>query len=156
MDVDGRDAEDIWTLGIGIFERLGGRGGWIPLGVWARAEKDIEDDMDWVGEKAREKESSQPESEGEVDIERQWFEGAGIWLGVFGRERIDAGVVSPGVFAREGGRYIDERARLDDWAVDAEDVTGDQGLEDAIELRETLRLYCISREGTGGVSSERR
>ena len=113
-------------------ERLGGRGR-SPLGVWARAETDMED-IDC------ESESSHPESEGEADIDRQSFDGLGIWLGVFGRERIDDGVVSPGVFAREGGRYIDERARLD-CAVDTEDVTGDQGLEDAIDLRETLRLY---------------
>lgn len=76
MEDDGRDADEICTLGMGMRERLGGRGG-IPLGVCARAyaAMDMEDERDCVGENAR---SAHSESEGDVDIERQWFEGAGI------------------------------------------------------------------------------
>lgn len=88
MDVDGREADDIWTLGIGILERLGGRGGWRPLGVW-RPETDC------VGESARENElssHSSADSEGEVDIERQ-CDGVGIWLGVLGRGCMDEDVL---------------------------------------------------------------
>lgn len=43
---------------------------------------------------------------------------------------------------------------LEDCAVDTEDVTGDHGRDDAIELRETLRLYVGYSGGTGGISSE--
>lgn len=61
----------------------------------------------------------------------------------------------PGVWVREGGRYIDTPI-IDEWAVDTEDVTGDHGLEDATELRDTLRMYGPFSEGRGGMSSEYR
>jgi len=44
-----------------------------------------------------------------------------------------------GVCDRDGGRYR-EKPCVEDWAVDAEDVTGDHGLDEAMELRDTLLL----------------
>lgn len=41
---------------------------------------------------------------------------------------------------------------MEDCAVETEEVTGDHGREDAMELRDRLRLY---RVGTGGISSEK-
>ena len=71
--------------------------------------------------------------------------------------RIPTGI--PGVVARDGGRNI-ENGLFEEWAVETEEVTGDHGLEDAMELRETLRfegvLLLLFSEGTGGTSSERR
>ena len=69
MAVPGREAEETCTLGMGIIDRLGGRGG----------------KLDWpVGESAR--------CMSEVglvspDRERMCLEGAGMWLGVLGRVR---------------------------------------------------------------------
>ncbi len=40
---------------------------------------------------------------------------------------------------------------VEDCAVETEEVTGDHGREDAMELRDRLRLY---KGGTGGISSE--
>ena len=91
MLVPGRDADSTCTLGMGIIERLGGRAGrTLPPGVCERG----------PGEKARcMSESSQSlDVSGDPDIDRQCdFEGAGMWLGVFGRERGSMG--RPGVCA---------------------------------------------------------
>ncbi len=58
-------------------------------------------------------------------------------------------VIRPaGVWEREGGRYI-EYGVVEDCAVE-EVVTGDHGREEAIELRDRLRLY---NAGIGGISS---
>ena len=125
----GRDADWTWTLGMGIIERLGGRGG----------KALICPEMDCVGEIAREGLESAEDTD--VDNDRRCA-GAGMWLGVFGRLREGETVVlaldRPGVRAREGGRYM-ENGEFEDCAVD-DDVTGDQGRPEAIEFRETLRL----------------
>lgn len=99
MLVPGRDAESTWTLGMGIIERLGGRAGrTLPPGVCERG----------PGENICCMNESSPSlevSEGDLDIDRQCdFEGAGMWLGVFGRER--GSMAGPGVCAcdRDGGR----------------------------------------------------
>jgi hypothetical protein len=78
-----------------------------------------------------------------ADIERKYSAGPGMQLGVRGLGR---GVVPKlGVWAREGGLVpgvsegnggIDG---LEDGAVDIDEVTGDHGLEDALELRDRLR-----------------
>ena len=52
------------------------------------------------------------------------------------------------MFARDGARYKENG--VEDCAVEAEDVTGDHGREEAIELRDRLRLYIV---GIGGISS---
>ena len=142
----GRDAEETCTLGIGIIERLGGRAG--KLFMLPETER--------VGDSARcarDVGLISPE-----DRERRCLEGPGMWLGVLGRVRggdivLGATVVfvrgRPGVCEREGGRYI-ENGVVEDCAVEV-DVTGDHGREEAIELRERLRLYS---GGTGGISSE--
>ena len=126
----GRDADWTWTLGMGIIERLGGLGGKALMAP----------QIDCVGEIAREGLESAEETD--VDRDRRWLEGVGIWLGVFGRLRGGETVVlildRPGVRAREGGRYI-ENGEFEDCAVE-DDVTGDHGRPEAIELRETLRL----------------
>lgn len=77
------------------------------------------------------------------DIERQYGDGPGIALGVRGLGR---GVVPKlGVWAREGGLVpgVSEANGgidgLDDGAVDIDEVTGDHGLEEALELRDKLR-----------------
>ena len=44
----------------------------------------------------------------------------------------------------------------EDCAVEAEDVTGDQGREEAIELRETLRLYGVLLTELSGERSSRK
>ena len=44
----------------------------------------------------------------------------------------------------------------DDCAVDAEEVTGDQGREEAIELREALRLYGVLVTELRGERSSRK
>ena len=125
-----------------------------PLGVRARALVELPgDEVEWVraGENARcmrvvnsassTSSSSLPGCFAET--ERQCIGGPGIPLGVRGLGR---GVVPKlGVWAREGGRVpgpsegnggIDG---LDDGAVDMDEVTGDHGLEEALELRDKLR-----------------
>ena len=52
------------------------------------------------------------------------------------------------MFARDGAR--NKENGVEDCAVEAEDVTGDHGREEAIELRDRLRLYIV---GIGGISS---
>jgi len=42
---------------------------------------------------------------------------------------------------------------LDVGAVDTEEVTGDHGRDDDIELLDKLRLYASPSGGTGGMSS---
>ena len=89
-----------------------------------------------------------------ADTERQCNAGPGIALGVRGLKR---GVTPrPGVCAREGGLVpgvsegnggIDG---LDDGAVDIDEVTGDHGLEEALELRDKLRCGVT---GTSGACS---
>ena len=77
----GRDAEETCTLGMGIIERLGGRTG-IPV-------------TDCVGDNARDGVMERYMSDvgltsPAADMERKWlFDGAGMWLGVLGRERGD-------------------------------------------------------------------
>lgn len=80
---------------------------------------------------------------GRADIERQCSAGPGMQLGVRGLGR---GVVpKPGVWAREGGLVPGASKGnggidwLDDGAVDIDEVTGDHGLEEALELRDKLR-----------------
>lgn len=90
----GREAEETCTLGMGIIERLGGRTG-MPV-------------TDWVGDRARDGENARCMydvglTSPAADIERKWlFDGAGMWLGVFGRVRGETAVDdiaegSPGV-----------------------------------------------------------
>lgn len=78
-----------------------------------------------------------------AEIERHCGDGPGIPLGVRGLGR---GVVpKPGVWAREGGlvpgasKGNGGNDGLDDGAVDIDEVTGDHGLEEALELRDKLR-----------------
>ena len=68
----------------------------------------------------------------------------GIFDGVFARARGDV-AFTLGVWERDGGRcgYVG----LVDAAVETEDVIGDHGRDDAIELRETLRTYGEEPEG---------
>lgn len=151
---EGLDSEDTCTLGRGIMDRLGGRGGMrIPLGVRARVLLEVPgDEVECVraGENARcmsvVNSASSPLSSPPgcfADIERQCNAGPGIALGVRGLGR--GIVVKLGVCAREGGLVpgvsegnggIDG---LDDGAVDIDEVTGDHGLEEALELRDRLR-----------------
>ena len=68
----------------------------------------------------------------------------GIFDGVFVRVRGDV-AFTLGVRERDGGRcgcvgFVDA-------AVETEDVIGDHGRDDAIELRETLRTYGEDPEG---------
>lgn len=152
---EGLDSEDTCTLGRGIWDRLGGRGGGMrtPLGVRARRLLELPgDEVECVsaGENARcmsvvnsasSASSSLPGCL--ADIERQCSAGPGIPLGVRGLGR---GVVpKPGVCARDGGLVPGAREGnrgndgLDDGAVDIDEVTGDHGLEEALELRDKLR-----------------
>jgi len=89
--------------------------------------------------------------------DRHWIEGAGILLGVFGRERGGVIFIVAGVFGceRDGGRIgggtcpvrEDERTRegglvnIDDWVMDGmEDwVMGDHGREEDIDALDVLR-----------------
>jgi hypothetical protein len=66
--------------------------------------------------------------------------GVGIRLGVFGLER---GVIGgAGMWLREGGRGdgIGGTAAEEEALEDMEDVKGDQGRDEAIELRDRLRF----------------
>lgn len=58
-----------------------------------------------------------------------------------------------GVWARDGGRKVGSGGWEEDWVVDPEEVSGDQGREEVIDVREILRLYGVPRGGTGGTSS---
>ena len=75
-----------------------------------------------------------------ADIERKYIAGPGMQLGVRGLGR---GVVPKlGVWAREGGRVPGEsegNGGNDGLEDDIDEVTGDHGLEDALELRDKLR-----------------
>ena len=49
-----------------------------------------------------------------------------------------------GTYARDGGRYKEDRIGfVEEWAVDTEEVTGDHGREEAMELLDALRLYGV-------------
>jgi hypothetical protein len=121
------------TLGIGIIDRLGGRGGGeeMPDGVSGRKWSDENDRP--ASESVLVGESSAAE-----DAVRWCIRGVGIWLGVFGRER--------GVTAGTGTcDALDEEWMLEMGGMEAIDevmdvFTGDHGREDAIELREALRM----------------
>ena len=73
-------------------------------------------------------------------------DGNGMWLGVLDLDRGVAGMgmwLEDGVRAREGGRK-EGRGRggaLDDWELETEEETGDQGRDEAMEVRERLLLY---------------
>jgi hypothetical protein len=125
-------------------DRLGGRSGEFFGERGVRGEEEDDWDIEKSGVKARcirvVGPSSSSHSPSNWDQKR--VDGAGIWLGVCGRER---GKAELGVCARGGGRAArdEERPALIErfeGAVDAEEFTGVQGREDAMELRETLRL----------------
>lgn len=112
---------------MGIIDRLGGRGGRPLLGLLSGDRCDDE-----------EAPSSSPK--------RCPRDGCGIWLVVLPRDRGVAGIgmwLEDGVRAREGGRKegTGRGGALDDWELETEDEMGDHGREDAMEVRERLRLY---------------
>lgn len=146
-----RDGDENFKLGMGIMERLGGRGcgerG--SPGVSRPEVEKVPNDAEDVGDRAR------PFSS---ENDRHWIEGAGMLLGVFGRARGETIFIVAGVFGceRDGGRTRDggicpvredERIRegglvnIDDWVMDGiEDwVMGDHGREDTDAL-DTLLL----------------
>lgn len=68
----------------------------------------------------------------------------GICDGVFARARGEV-ALKLGVWERDGGRW--GCVGLVDATVETEDVIGDHGRDDAMELRETLRTYGEEPEG---------
>lgn len=59
-----------------------------------------------------------------------------------------------GVYDRDGGRGAEIAIDgLEVGAVETDDVTGDHGRDDDIELLDKLRLYGSASGGTGGISS---
>lgn len=153
----GRDGDDTWNMGAGIMLRLGGRGpgSLVPPGVMARGGSGSGDNarcMSVVVGSA----SSHCISE----RARKWDrddDGPGICDGVFVRERGEV-AFTLGVWERDGGRG--GCVGLVDAAVETEEVIGDHGRDDAIELRETLRTYGeepegVAWRGVGATPSER-
>ena len=105
--------------------------------------------------------SSQPPTERAPEIDRKGLAGVGMWLGVFGRVR---GVAERlGVIARDGVCDLDGVLKVcditggwkkeDDCVVELEDMTGDQGRDEAMETLDRLRLDGVASGGTGGTSS---
>src|SRR6266404_4178339 len=122
--------------------RLGGRGpgSLVPPGVTERGGERSGDNARCIKEVVSSVSSHcTSESARKCDCD-----GAGMWEGVLGRAR---GEVAPTLGARErdGGRW--GCVGLVEAAVDTEDVTGDHGRDDAIELREALRRYGDEPEG---------